>query len=224
MKALQLLDEDDVLRRCADGGQRMLDALEDVRARYPQVIEEVRGRGMMVGIQLRDQSEGNSHILRMLSQQGHLGYTAAAYMLNVHDIRLAPTLTQPFTLRLEPSAYVTPSELQRTADGIEMLCRAIAVAGSRAPDGLPLRADRTGRRLQPAARARGRANGHGPRSVSRSSAICWWPRTSRRSSRRSPRLEPAELESLSGGQQPADRAVHLRRARRAVDDRQRPSI
>ena len=123
---MQLLDEDDVLRRCADGGQQMLDALETVRARYPQVVEEVRGRGMMVGIQLRDQSEANSHILRMLSQQGHLGYTAAAYMLNVHDIRLAPTLTQPFTLRLEPSAYVTPGELQRTADGIEMLCRAIA--------------------------------------------------------------------------------------------------
>ena len=126
LKALQLLDEDDVLQRCADGGQQMLDALETVRARYPHVVEEVRGRGMMIGLQLRDQSEANSHILRMLSQQGHLGYTAAAYMLNVHDIRLAPTLTQPFTLRLEPSAYVTPGELQRTADGIETLCRAIA--------------------------------------------------------------------------------------------------
>jgi len=126
LKALHLLDEDDVMRRCAEGGQRMIDALETVRARYPHVVEEVRGRGMMIGIQLRDQSDANSHILRMLSQQGHLGYTAAAYMLNVHAIRLAPTLTQPFTLRLEPSAYVTDDEIQRTADGIEALCRAIA--------------------------------------------------------------------------------------------------
>ena len=90
------------------------------------MIDEVRGKGMMVGIQLRDQSDSNSHILRMLSQQHHLGYMAAAYMLNVHDIRLAPTLTQPFTLRLEPSAYVPEAELQRACDSIETLCRVIA--------------------------------------------------------------------------------------------------
>ena len=126
LRALQLLEEDDILQRCADGGRRLMEALERVRVRYPQVIEAIRGRGMMVGIQLHDQSDAHSHILRMLSQQGHLGYTAAAYMLNVHDIRLAPTLTQPFTLRLEPSAYITPAEIQRTADGIEALCRAIA--------------------------------------------------------------------------------------------------
>ena len=125
LRALHLLESDGLMDRCAAGGQYMLDALRDVQARYPHVIEDVRGKGMMVGIQLRDQSDANSHILRMLSQQGHLGYTAAAYMLNVHDIRLAPTLTQPFTLRLEPSAYVTEAELQRTADGLEALCRAI---------------------------------------------------------------------------------------------------
>jgi acetylornithine/succinyldiaminopimelate/putrescine aminotransferase/predicted amino acid dehydrogenase len=126
MKALQLLDADQLLGRCAAGGQRLLAALEELRARYPHVIEDVRGRGMMVGIQLRDQSDSSSHILRMLSQQGHLGYTAAAYMLNVHDIRLAPTLSQPLTLRLEPSAYIAEGELQRTADGLATMCQAIA--------------------------------------------------------------------------------------------------
>jgi acetylornithine/succinyldiaminopimelate/putrescine aminotransferase/predicted amino acid dehydrogenase len=126
LKALELIESDDVLGRCADRGQFLIDALDDVRARYPHVIEDIRGRGMMVGIQLRDQSDANSHLLRMLSQQGHLGYTAAGYMLNVHDIRLAPTLTQPFTLRLEPSAYVSQGELQRTADAVETLCQAVA--------------------------------------------------------------------------------------------------
>jgi acetylornithine/succinyldiaminopimelate/putrescine aminotransferase/predicted amino acid dehydrogenase len=126
LKALELLESDGLMERCATSGQRLIALLEGVRARYPQVIDEVRGRGMMVGIQLRDQSDANSHILRMLSQQGHLGYTAAAYMLNVHDIRLAPTLTQPFTLRLEPSAYVSDVDMQRTASAFETLCRAIA--------------------------------------------------------------------------------------------------
>ena len=143
LKALEVLDEDDLVARCAAAGTRLIDGLEYVRRRYPNVIQEIRGRGMMVGVQLCDQSDSNSPILRMLSQQGHLGYMAAAYMLNVHDIRLAPTLTQPFTLRLEPSAYVAEAELQRACDGIEMLCRVI--------DGRAL-AQLTGFRFQPAAR------------------------------------------------------------------------
>jgi acetylornithine/succinyldiaminopimelate/putrescine aminotransferase/predicted amino acid dehydrogenase len=126
LKALQVLDADGLVARCKAMGDRLIEKLEDLRQRYPHVIEEIRGKGMMVGIQLCDQSDAYSHVLRMLSQQGHLGYMAAAYMLNVHDIRLAPTLSQPFTLRLEPSAYVADSELQRACDAIETLCRAIA--------------------------------------------------------------------------------------------------
>jgi predicted amino acid dehydrogenase len=79
----------------------------------------------MVGIELHDQSR-SSHVLRMLSQQGHLGYMAAAYMLNVHDVRLAPTLSQSLTLRLEPSAYISVADLQRACDGLAMLCEAIS--------------------------------------------------------------------------------------------------
>jgi acetylornithine/succinyldiaminopimelate/putrescine aminotransferase/predicted amino acid dehydrogenase len=126
LKALQVLDDDGLIDRCAAAGEQLIAGLEDIRSRYPDVVEEVRGRGMMVGIQLRDQSEANSHILRMLSQQGHLGHIAAGYMLNVHDIRLAPTLTQPFTLRIEPSAYVRAEELQRACDAFELMCRAIS--------------------------------------------------------------------------------------------------
>ncbi|MQA31689.1 MAG: aminotransferase class III-fold pyridoxal phosphate-dependent enzyme [Luteitalea sp.] len=125
LKALEVLDRDDLMARCSASGGALLNMLDDVRARYPEVIKEVRGKGLMVGIELFDQSR-SSHILRMLSQQGHLGYIAAAYMLNVHDVRLAPTLSQALTLRLEPSAYIPVAELQRACDGLEMLCRAIS--------------------------------------------------------------------------------------------------
>lgn len=125
LKALELLDRDGLIARCDEKGADLLHALDELRRRYPDVIEDVRGKGMMIGIQLRDQSDANSHVLRMLSQQGHLGHIAAGYMLNVHDIRLAPTLSQPFTLRLEPSAYLDDAEISRTSDAFETMCRAI---------------------------------------------------------------------------------------------------
>ena len=126
VRYLSEADRDRLLARCAATGEALLTMLEGVRARYPDVIKEVRGKGLMVGVELHEQCE-SSHILRMLSHQGHLGYMAAAYLLNVHNVRHAPTLSQSLTLRLEPSAYISIAELQRACGGIEMLCRAISL-------------------------------------------------------------------------------------------------
>jgi acetylornithine/succinyldiaminopimelate/putrescine aminotransferase/predicted amino acid dehydrogenase len=142
-KALELLDRDQLIDRCAARGDALLQMLEAIRARYPDVVKDVRGKGLMVGIELNDQSE-SSHILRMLSHQGHLGYMAAAYLLNVHDVRLAPTLSESLTLRIEPSAYIPIAELQRACDGLEMLCRALSARAIPHVTGFKIKtADRT---------------------------------------------------------------------------------
>jgi predicted amino acid dehydrogenase len=76
----------------------------------------------MAGIELHDRSDANSYTLRVLSRQNYLGYAAAAYLLNVHDVRVAPTLGDPRTLRVEPSAYVSEEALDRFVRGVEELC------------------------------------------------------------------------------------------------------
>jgi acetylornithine/succinyldiaminopimelate/putrescine aminotransferase/predicted amino acid dehydrogenase len=122
VEALQLLERDDVPGRCRARGEFLIDSLRRVQARFPDQVQDVRGLGLMVGFELRDQSDAKSYTLRMLSRQGYLGYVAAAYMLNVHDLRVAPSLGDPCTLRLEPSAYISENALTRFVRAAEALC------------------------------------------------------------------------------------------------------
>ena len=78
--------------------------------------------GLMVGLELRDHWDARSYTLRMLSRQHYLGYAAAAYLLNVHDVRVAPSLGDPRTLRLEPSGYVSEDALSRFISAARDLC------------------------------------------------------------------------------------------------------
>jgi acetylornithine/succinyldiaminopimelate/putrescine aminotransferase/predicted amino acid dehydrogenase len=122
LEALRVLDRDDVPGRCRARGEFLIDALRGVQAKFPDQVKDVRGLGLMVGFELRDCSDAKSYALRMLSRQDYLGYVAAAYLLHAHDVRVAPSLGDPRTLRLEPSAYVSEEALARFVPAAEDLC------------------------------------------------------------------------------------------------------
>lgn len=125
LKALELLDEDDLPARCTEKGAYLVERLEALRERFPDAIEAVRGRGLMVGLELKDQTEAPSNILRLVSLHDYLGAFAAAYLLNVHHLRVAPTLSSPTTLRIQPSAYIDNADLDRFVEGVAQLCEAL---------------------------------------------------------------------------------------------------
>jgi acetylornithine/succinyldiaminopimelate/putrescine aminotransferase/predicted amino acid dehydrogenase len=125
VEALRVMERDNLPARCRARGAFLLEALRGIQARFPDQVKDVRGHGLMVGFELQDRADAKSYTLRMLSRQGYLGYAAAAYLLNVHDLRVAPTLGDPRTLRLEPSAYVTEEALTRFVRGAEQLCAAL---------------------------------------------------------------------------------------------------
>jgi acetylornithine/succinyldiaminopimelate/putrescine aminotransferase/predicted amino acid dehydrogenase len=127
-KALQILEEEQLATRCAEAGNYLLEKLEAVRASFPGQIREIRGRGLMIGIELTDQSNSASNIVKMVSDLGYLGWLAAAYLLNVHHIRIVPTLSNPFTLRVEPSAYISTDDLDRLVRAIHAFAEALELA------------------------------------------------------------------------------------------------
>ena len=75
-------------------------------ANYPDVIVDVRGRGLMVGVEFRRLLDDSSFLLRLLTNQDDLLFVVVGYLFNVHRIRVAPTLSDPQTLRLEPSMLI----------------------------------------------------------------------------------------------------------------------
>ena len=124
LKALEIVDEDELPARCAEKGGYLLDRLHRIQQSFPQQIRDVRGKGLMLGVELEPQTESTSGFLEILSGQCDLGYFAAGYLLNVHKIRVMPTLSSPMTIRVEPSAYIEQENLDRFLDALSLYARA----------------------------------------------------------------------------------------------------
>ena len=60
LKALEVLERDRLIERCASTGNTFLAELRELQSRYPDEIREVRGRGLMVGVELADQGASSS--------------------------------------------------------------------------------------------------------------------------------------------------------------------
>jgi acetylornithine/succinyldiaminopimelate/putrescine aminotransferase/predicted amino acid dehydrogenase/acyl-coenzyme A synthetase/AMP-(fatty) acid ligase len=125
LKALSVIKRDRVAERAATQGGKLLEKLNSVREAFPTVIEEVTGRGLMLGVRFRDLSKSDNITLRALAGRKIAGYLFSAYLLRQFRVRVLPTLSAPNTLRVEPSAYITDEEIGRVAGAFEELARGI---------------------------------------------------------------------------------------------------
>jgi len=126
LRALQLLDEDKIDARARDAGKYLAERLESVKARYPGVLCDVRGCGLMAGIEIAGQQDNPSQLISGLSEQGLLGVFVASYLLHRCETRVGTTLSRPSTLRLEPSAYISRADIDHVVKGVEEVCHVIA--------------------------------------------------------------------------------------------------
>lgn len=124
VRTLEILtrDDDAVIARCRERGARLLERLGQLRERFPGQIREVRGRGLMIGVELEPQTHSPSPLLRVLSDQGLVGYLACGYLLRAHGVRLAPALSTGAVLRIEPSAFISDQDVTRLCTALETLC------------------------------------------------------------------------------------------------------
>ena len=102
-KVLDILEADDgaFYRLAAQRGDDLLAELRTVQQEFPEVIKDVRGRGLIVGLELHDQSGSPSVALREIHSSGFFGYYISGYLLREHAIRTFPTSSAVYTLRFE---------------------------------------------------------------------------------------------------------------------------
>ncbi len=103
-----------------EAGALLIERLEQIAARWPGVVADVRGRGLLIGIELRP-LQGLSRVLAEFVRPEFFGYVVAGYLLHVHRIRVMPTLSAPMTLRIQPSAYIEPAEIERAVAALDTL-------------------------------------------------------------------------------------------------------
>ncbi len=125
LTTLELIDEEKLERRALKAGIYLQRKLSAIQIRYPFIIENIQGKGLIQAIQFNSSCAKNSILLRLLFQTEKAGYLFSSWFLNRHRIRILPTLSAPHTLRVEPSAFFNRSETDMFCDALEELCQII---------------------------------------------------------------------------------------------------
>jgi len=109
LAALDVLVDERLVEKSRTQGAYLLEQARKLQARFPEVIDSVRGRGLVVGLELRHEGYGGVIIPESL----RLGLTAEY------------TLNQQRVIRLEPPLIVTRAEID---EAMAILAQAVAKA------------------------------------------------------------------------------------------------
>ena len=117
IEALNVLYDDRLMENAQEQGNYLLEQLDGLRAEYPKMIKEVRGRGLMVAVELNDISRtmpiGLRQVISVLDDKlkGSLCGFLGALLLQEHDILVAFTEYNRNAIRLEPPLIVTRDQI-----------------------------------------------------------------------------------------------------------------
>jgi len=108
IETINVLYDEHLIDNSAETGDYLLERLNELHARYPKLIKEVRGKGMMVGLEFHDFSNAMPMVLRpvlaMLDDKlkGSLPGFIGSHLLRDHGVLVAFTEYNRNVIRLEP--------------------------------------------------------------------------------------------------------------------------
>jgi acetylornithine/succinyldiaminopimelate/putrescine aminotransferase/predicted amino acid dehydrogenase len=122
LATLEELTRDDrrLVRHVKALGQQLKERLRGLASEHPTLIADIRGRGLMLGVDLDlDQDAATqSGLLAIMQEQGLLLYMIVSYLLNVEHVRVAPSFTHGTVLRIEPPLIADASLCDRLVDAL----------------------------------------------------------------------------------------------------------
>jgi acetylornithine/succinyldiaminopimelate/putrescine aminotransferase len=127
IEALNILYDEGLIDNAADVGDYLLDRLTALKAKYPSIIKDVRGRGLMIGLEFHDFSQTLPMVLRpvvaMLDDKlkGSLSGFVGALLLRDYDCLVAFTEYNRNVIRLEPPLICTRENVDTFIDALDSL-------------------------------------------------------------------------------------------------------
>ena len=97
LKTLEIIQRDALVARAEVAGERLMSGLNGVKADFPGILVDVRGRGLMIGVEFADADVGKLVIGSLVK-----GGVVAAYTLN-----------NPEVMRFEPPLIITDEQIDR---------------------------------------------------------------------------------------------------------------
>lgn len=127
IEGLNVLYEEDLMGNAQRQGDYLIERLNGLRAKYPSLLKEIRGRGLMIGIEFNDISEtmpfGLKHMVALLDDKlkGSLCGFVGALLLKDYDVLVAFTEYNRNVIRLEPPLIATREDCDRFIEAFDDL-------------------------------------------------------------------------------------------------------
>lgn len=127
IEALNVLYDEGLIDNAAEQGAYLLDRLNQLQRKHPKIIKEVRGKGLMVGLELADISQtlplGVKHLVSVLDERlkGSLCGFVGALLFRDYDVLVAFTEYNRNVIRLEPPLIVGRAEIDRFVEALDDL-------------------------------------------------------------------------------------------------------
>lgn len=95
LAAIEVIENEDLVARSATQGDKLMGALRATQAKYPQCVKEVRGKGLMIGVEFPHEDIGALVIVGLLQRN-----VIAAYTIN-----------NPTAIRFEPPLIISDEQV-----------------------------------------------------------------------------------------------------------------
>ncbi|MCZ6697202.1 MAG: putrescine aminotransferase [Acidobacteria bacterium] len=101
--AINVTLEEDLPGQAAEAGQHFMKGLDEIHTRHADVVADVRGKGLLIGIEFNDTK---------------FGYAVAAGMFR-RKVLMAGTLINAKTLRIEPALFISKEEIDEVLNRLD---------------------------------------------------------------------------------------------------------
>lgn len=121
--SIEVMMKEDLAEQTRGKGAYLLQGLRELQEKYPAMIKEVRGRGLLIGIEFNQVSGGflnkiTGGKVNKLAQE-YLAALVAGELMNKYRIITAYTLNNPNVIRFEPPLIVSREQLDRLLYAVE---------------------------------------------------------------------------------------------------------
>jgi acetylornithine/succinyldiaminopimelate/putrescine aminotransferase len=127
IEVLNVLYDEDLIANAATQGEYLLERLSALQAKYPTMIKEVRGKGLMIGVEFSDFSQmlpmGLRQMVSVLNDKlkGSVCGFVGSLLLRQYGILVAFTEYNRNVIRLEPPLIVQREHVEAFADALDDL-------------------------------------------------------------------------------------------------------
>lgn len=127
IETINALYEDGLIENAAETGAYLKTELERMQAKYPDIIKDVRGKGLMVGLEFQDFSQTLPAVMRPAvavlddKLKGSLSGFLGALLLRDHDVLVAFTEYNRNVVRLLPPLVCTRENVDQFITALDTL-------------------------------------------------------------------------------------------------------